>query len=157
MNKHNYSTQIIWTGNTGSGTSDYRSYKRNFTVEIAGKPHLEGSSDPAFRGDKNRHNPEELFVASIASCHMLWYLHLCAENGITVVDYRDNAQGVMVEEKSGAGTFESVTLKPVVTILESDKIDAAEKLHRKANQMCFIANSCKVEIGHEPVTKVMDM
>lgn len=155
MKKHIYKTQLIWTGNTGRGTASYRAYQRDYTIQIEGKPEIKGSSDPAFRGDKNRHNPEELFVASLSSCHMLWYLHLCAENEITVIDYEDKAEGVMTEKESGAGYFESVILKPKVTILEADKKELAQRLHHQANEMCFIANSCNFEISHEPVSKVL--
>lgn len=150
MKKHHYNSTLIWTGNTGKGTTDYRSYKREFKIQIDGKPDLIGSSDPAFRGDKKLHNPEELFLASLSSCHMLWYLHLCSDNGITVMEYQDRAVGEMIEEMGGAGSFESVVLKPQVVILEADKKKLATELHHKANQMCFIANSCNFEIRHKP-------
>lgn len=156
MKKHNYTASLIWTGNTGKGTAGYQTYKRDYTIQIDGKPDLKGSSDPSFRGDKTRHNPEELFIASLSSCHMLWYLHLCSVNGITVIEYKDTAGGMMIEEKDGAGYFESVTLKPNVTILEADKKELAIKLHQKANKMCFIANSCKFEIAHEPVVRTRE-
>lgn len=154
MKKHHYYSALTWTGNTGKGTADYRSYKREFKIQIDGKPDITGSSDPAFRGDKNLHNPEELFIASISSCHMLWYLHLCSEKGITVVEYNDRAVGEMIEEKGGSGSFESVTLRPEVLILESDKRELAKELHHKANEMCFIANSCNFKIRHEPRVSV---
>lgn len=155
MKQHIYTVSLDWTGNTGRGTTSYKAYRRDFIVQIDGKPTLKGSSDPSFRGDKNRYNPEELFVASISSCHMLWYLHLCSANGITVVDYKDTANAVMIEEEGGAGHFESVTLKPEVGILESDKKELALELHHKANEMCFIANSCNFEIRHEPSITIM--
>jgi len=84
--EHHYKTTIRWTGNKGQGTADYRSYERSHTAFIDGKQDILCSSDPAFRGDKTKHNPEELFLVSIASCHMLWYLHLCAEAGVVVID-----------------------------------------------------------------------
>lgn len=155
MKEHKYLVDLRWTGNTGKGTANYRSFQRGYTIQIDGKPDIKGSSDPSFSGDKNRHNPEELFVASLSSCHMLWYLHLCSENGITAIDYHDEAEGVMTEEKNGAGYFESVILKPHVTILEADKKELAKELHRQANKMCFIANSCNFKIAHEPVTEVL--
>ncbi len=154
MKKHTYTASLIWTGNLGEGTTTYQAYKRDYTIRIDGKRDIKGSSDPSFRGDRNRHNPEELFIASISSCHMLWYLHLCSVNGITVVDYQDQATGLMVEKEGGAGHFESVTLKPEIVILESDKKDLANELHQKANERCFIANSCNFEIEHEPVISV---
>lgn len=154
MKKHQYQSTLNWTGNTGKGTADYRSYEREFIIQIEGKPDLLGSSDPSFRGDKNRYNPEELFLASISSCHMLWYLHLCSDNDITVVEYQDRADAEMTEELGGAGHFESVTLKPEVTILEPEKEKLAINLHQKANNMCFIANSCNFEIRHKPSIEI---
>src|SRR5258708_32355124 len=79
---HKYTLQVVWTGDQGSGTSRYDAYSRDHLVRAANKPAIEASSDPAFRGDATRHNPEELFVASLSSCHMLWDLPLCAVNGI---------------------------------------------------------------------------
>lgn len=154
MKKHTYQTSLIWTGNTGKGTTGYQEYQREYIIQIDGKADIKGSADSSFRGDKSRHNPEELFVASLSSCHMLWYLHLCSVHGITVVDYQDRADGVMVEEEGGAGHFESVLLKPEITILESDKIELALKLHQTANEKCFIANSCNFEIEHNPTISI---
>jgi organic hydroperoxide reductase OsmC/OhrA len=148
---HNYITTIQWTGNNGSGTSDYRAYSRSHTVLIDGKQEILCSSDPSFRGDKSKHNPEELFLASIASCHMLWFLHLCADEGIIVVDYLDNATGIMKETDDGGGHFTEVTLNPQVTIINELQIDKANGLHSKANQLCFIANSCNFPIYHKPI------
>lgn len=154
MKKHTYTASLIWTGNSGQGTSGYQAYKRDYTIRVDGKPEIKGSSDPSFRGDKSRYNPEELFIASLSSCHMLWYLHLCSVNGITVVDYKDQANGEMIEGEDGAGHFKAVTLHPAIVILESDKKKLAANLHKKANKMCFIANSCNFEIKHEPSISV---
>jgi organic hydroperoxide reductase OsmC/OhrA len=153
--KHQYSLTIKWTGNKGSGTSDYRSYERSHTVISENKVDILCSSDPVFRGDKTKHNPEELFVASVSSCHMLWYLHLCADAGIVVVDYIDNASGILMESPDGSGYFSEVTLRPVVTITNKSMIDKANSLHKKAHELCFIANSCNFKIHHEPVCKVI--
>ena len=128
-----------WTGNDGEGTKSYRSYRRDHTILAAGKPRIEGSSDPGFRGDGTRYNPEELLVASLSACHMLWYLHLCSANQITVVDYHDAASGEMVEAEDGSGKFVRVVLRPVVTILASDPGPLA--LHAEAHRLCFIAKS----------------
>ena len=83
MKTHHYSVTVQWTGNTGSGTSSYRGYERRHQISAGTKPPIPGSSDPAFRGDPACWNPEELLVAAISACHQLWYLHLCAEAGIT--------------------------------------------------------------------------
>ncbi|WP_257669811.1 OsmC family protein [Parapedobacter tibetensis] len=154
MNRqHIYRLTVEWTGNTGNGTQNYYSYKRNHTVQIPNKVDIHCSSDAAFRGDKTKHNPEELFLASIATCHMLWYLHLCTDAGIIVVDYKDNATGIMQETENGGGHFTEVTLHPVVIIGEHAMISKADELHKKANELCFIANSCNFPIYHNPTCK----
>ena len=112
MKTHQYTTHLDWTGNTGEGTATYKSYRRDFTVASAAKPPISGSSDPAFRGDPSRYNPEELLVASLSCCHMLWYLHLCSVNGIIVLSYTDDATGTMEENPDGSGQFTSVSLNP---------------------------------------------
>lgn len=148
--EHQYKTALTWTGNKGSGTMDYRSYDRNYVISIDHKADLSGSSDSAFLGDKTQHNPEDLLVSSLSSCHMLWYLHLCSQNDIIVMDYKDNAVGTMIEESNGSGRFTEVTLNPVVTITNKADIDKANALHEQANKMCFIANSCNFPVKHQP-------
>jgi len=91
MKQHTYAVRVDWTGNSGEGTKTYRGYRRDHIIVSSGKHPIQGSSDPAFRGDAKRYNPEELLVASLSSCHMLWYLHLCSANQVTVVDYKDAA------------------------------------------------------------------
>lgn len=152
MNKeHHYSTTIKWTGNTGKGTENYRDYERSHVIKVENKVAIEASSDPAFRGDKSKHNPEELFLSSLASCHMLWYLHLCSDAGIVVMDYTDSAVGIMLETKSGGGYFSSVTLHPHVIVASSKMVEKANSLHKEANKLCFIANSCNFPVHHEPL------
>ena len=157
MKKHQYHSTITWTGNRGEGTWSYHSYFRDHRIGSTGKPEIEGSADPAFRGDPEKYNPEELFLSSIAACHMLWYLHLCADNGVTVVSYSDKAAGVMVEGKEGKGRFQLVILNPVATILNSKNRDKALNLHKKANEMCFIANSCNFPIEHKAQIQFQDL
>jgi organic hydroperoxide reductase OsmC/OhrA len=152
--QHNYNLQLEWTGNTGSGTSHYRSFERNHTIRVKDKPEMLCSSDPAFRGDKTRYNPEELLLASLSSCHMLWYLHLCAEAGIVVTNYTDHATGIMIETESGAGRFTEVTLNPMVTVSEKIMIDNAKEIHQKANELCFIANSVNFPVHHNATCHV---
>ncbi|HEY5692636.1 MAG TPA: OsmC family protein [Cyclobacteriaceae bacterium] len=156
MATHNYKVKIEWTGNRGAGTRDYRAYDRNHVINAVGKlESIPGSSDPAFLGDKSRYNPEELFVSALSSCHMLWYLHLCAVNNIVVISYEDNATGVMEEDKRGGGKFTEVTLFPKVIITDEAKIEKANELHEEANQLCFIANSCNFPIQHQSITKAV--
>lgn len=148
--QHHYKTTIHWTGNKGTGTSSYRTYERSHTIEVQNKTVIEGSSDPAFRGDQTKHNPEELFLSSLSSCHMLWYLHFCSEAGVIVIDYTDEATGIMTETAEGSGHFTSATLHPTVTVAEESMIEKAKELHHKANQFCFIANSVNFPVQHIP-------
>jgi organic hydroperoxide reductase OsmC/OhrA len=153
-NKHQYSINLQWTGNKGSGTSAFTAYERNHTINIENKPELLISSDPSFNGDKTRYNPEELLVASLSSCHMLWYLHLCSEAGVIVTDYKDNAKGTMEISADGGGHFTEVTLYAEVSITNSDMEEIANELHNKANRLCFIANSCNFPILYKASFKI---
>lgn len=157
MNRqHNYNLTIKWTGNKGTGTSAYKAFERSHTIIVDNKSDLLASSDPAFRGDKTKHNPEELLVASLSSCHMFWYLHLCSEAGVIVVDYVDNATGIMVETSNGGGHFTEVTLNPIVIVTENAMVEKANELHKKANELCFIANSVNFPVHHKPTSKILD-
>ncbi|WP_276132880.1 OsmC family protein [Polluticoccus soli] len=148
--QHQYSTTVTWTGNKGTGTSRYDEYDRHHTFSVMGKVDIACSSDTPFRGDGSRHNPEDMLVYSLSSCHMLWYLHLCADAGVVVTDYEDNAKGTMVEVPGGGGHFAEVTLYPVVTVKDASMIDKANQLHDIAHQKCFIANSCNFPVKHQP-------
>lgn len=151
MKKHNYQIKVEWTGNEGSGTLNYKSYNRNHTILGDQKyTEIKGSSDPSFLGDNTKYNPEDLFLSSISSCHMLWYLHLCSTNKIVVTSYVDNAIGTMEETTNGSGKFTSVALFPKVVVTDSEMLTKAKELHKQANEMCFIANSCNFKIDHKP-------
>jgi len=153
--EHSYSVKVRWTGNLGRGTSDYRAYKRDHEISSLGKPPVLASSDPAFRGDASRYNPEDLLVASLSACHMLSYLHLCAVAGIVVTDYQDDAKGTMAETKDGGGHFTKVTLHPDVKVAAGADTDLAMQLHETAHHLCFIASSvnfpvlCEASIENE--------
>ena len=149
MKEHSYEVQVDWTGNDGDGTKTYKGYRRDHTITSKGKPPIEGSSDPNFRGDAGRYNPEELLVASLSACHMLWYLHLCSANRITVVDYRDAALGVMQENSDGSGEFVRVTLRPAVKVAAGSDRMKARDLHHEAHRLCFIARSVKFPVEVE--------
>ncbi len=149
-----YQVDVLWTGNSGSGTYSYRGYERSHSVQVKGKPVIYGSSDPAFRGDAAKYNPEELLVASLSSCHMLWYLHLCAEAGIVVMEYVDHATGTMIERQDGSGYFEEVVLKPTVTVSEDKMMPLAKALHERAHKKCFIANSVNFRVLYQPDIKM---
>ncbi|MES2646354.1 MAG: OsmC family protein [Bacteroidota bacterium] len=148
MHPHYYKTSLEWTGNLGSGTSNYSSYSRNHLIKVPGKTIIAGSSDPIFRGDKSMYNPEDLLVASLSACHMLSYLHLCAIAGIVVIKYTDEATGTMEETAGGGGRFTEVNLHPAVTVEDPAMIELAGELHHKAHENCFIASSCNFPVKH---------
>lgn len=148
--EHKYTINLKWTGNLGKGTKRYTAYSRNHEIQAAGKPLIVGSSDPSFRGDPERYNPEDLFVSTLSSCHMLWYLHLCTVHKITVIAYEDNPVGIMEEDEKGSGRFKKVTLFPAIVIKEEDKLELAATIHHQAHEYCFIANSVNFEVACEP-------
>jgi organic hydroperoxide reductase OsmC/OhrA len=148
--EHRYRSTVVWTGNTGAGTADYKAYERAHLISAPGKAEIAGSSDKSFRGDATRWNPEELLVASASTCHMLWYLHLCAVNDVVVLDYRDEPEGVMIEEAGGSGAFSRIVLRPQVKLSPGSSEQKARELHHEAHRMCFIANSVKCDIATEP-------
>ena len=149
MNTHQYSANIVWTGNTGTGTSDYASYSRDHVISIDHKQDLQGSSDSIFRGDVTKHNPEDMLLSSLSVCHMLWYLHLCADAGVIVTAYTDNVEGILEYGKNG-GRFTEVILHPIVTVKSEDMIPLAISLHSEAHACCFIANSVNFPVHHQP-------
>ena len=148
MKQHHYKIGIEWTGNQGSGTDSYTSYSRDHVIVSEGKPTIPGSSEPAFRGDRTRYNPEELLVSTLSSCHMLWYLHLCAVAGVVVEEYRDEATGVMEQGPDGSGPITEVTLHPKVKISAGDR-DKAISIHEEAHHMCNIARSVNFRVRCE--------
>lgn len=153
-NKHEYEARLAWEGNLGTGTSSYPGYGRSYRIEIGDKPSLAGSADAAFRGDPDRYNPEDLLVSAITACHMLAYLALCARQGICVTAYEDRAVGTMVLYANGGGRFTEVKLNPVVTVAADADAALAERLHGRAHDVCFIANSCAMPISCRPEIRV---
>ena len=147
--EHRYDVTVEWTGNRGVGTADYRAYGREHEISAAGKPAIPGSSDPAFRGDPSRWNPEELLVAAASACHKLWYLHLASAAGIAVLAYRDDAVGRMTEDAKAGDRMSEILLRPHVTIRASADAELAHRLHEEVPARCAIANSVNFPIRHE--------
>jgi organic hydroperoxide reductase OsmC/OhrA len=150
MATHRFAVTNRWTGNLGTGTSGYTAYSRNHEISGEGKAApIAGSSDTAFRGDGARYNPEELLVASLSTCQMLWVLHLCADAGIAITDYVDEASGEMAIHADGGGEFVSATLRPRMTITDAARVAEAMALHHRAHELCFIARSVKFPVHCE--------
>ncbi len=150
--EHQYQVLTKWTGNLGPGTSQYSAYSRNHEISSPKKQApIMGSSDPLFRGDATRYNPEELLLAALSACHMLWVLHLCADAGIVITDYSDQALGFMTENADGSAQFTAVTLHPVMAITDLARAVEARALHDRAHAVCALARSVNFPVKHEPV------
>ena len=155
MKLHQYKLKVTWTGNLGTGTSTYDAYSRDHIISAKGKADLYGSADPAFRGDASKYNPEEMLLSALSTCHMLWYFHFCADHGIVVTNYVDDAECIMEEASVGGGKFKEVILKPTITITDASKAELAISLHEKANSKCFIANSVNFPVHHLPTIQIL--
>ena len=151
---HRYAVTVEWTGNTGEGTSTYRSYSRSHLVTADGPEPIDGSADRAFRGDPSRWNPEQLLLVAASQCHMLSYLHQAVINDVVVLGYVDHPTAVMREDGAGGGRFTEIVLHPEVTISASSDLAVAERIHHEANRTCFIAASLNLAVQHEVHTIV---
>lgn len=155
--QHCYDVTTKWTGNIGLGTANYNQYERSHEISVEHKVPIMGSSDSSFRGDKLKYNPEELLVASLSSCHMLWYLHLCSQNGVVVTSYKDQASGKMEENENGSGCFIEVQLNPLVEVIDINMIEKANEIHLKAHEFCFIANSVNFPVLCNPIIQLSSL
>jgi len=154
MKKHTYKATVTWTGNLGTGTSDYKAYSRDHIISGSDKKDIEGSSDPSFRGDKTRYSPEDLLLDALSACHMLWYLHLCAVNGVIVTAYEDHSTATMAENADGSGQFTAAILNPHVTVQDESMRSKADALHHEAHKLCFIARSVNFPVHLNPTASV---
>ncbi|RVT76635.1 osmotically inducible protein OsmC [Flavobacterium sufflavum] len=152
--KHLFKAKLNWTSVPKETISDSKRYSKTHQIAIEGKAILDVSAAKAFKGDPVLYNPEDLLLSSVISCHMMSYLYVCSQNGITVVSYQDDAEATLEVSENGSGRFIEIRLKPQVIIKEKEKIDEALSLHEKANELCFIANSCNFLILHFPSCEV---
>jgi organic hydroperoxide reductase OsmC/OhrA len=152
---HHFSAKLTWTGAAKGPTSSYESYSRDHVIEVPGKPPLPGSADKVFRGDSSRHNPEDLLVVSLSSCHMLTYLAQAARAGVHVVSYSDDASGSM-QLHNGKMRFTEVSLRPQVVIAAGSDPAKAQRLHERAHEHCFIANSVNFPVSCDARVSVAD-
>ncbi|MEO8237007.1 MAG: OsmC family protein [Flavobacterium sp.] len=146
--KHLFKAEANWTLNQNPEESASKFYNKSHQIKIEGKPVLGVSAAKTFKGDPELYNPEDLLLSSLVSCHMMSYLYVCAQNGIEVLAYSDNAEATLEVSPDGSGRFTEVRLNPKVKITNRDKIQEALNLHTKANQLCFIANSCNFPVLH---------
>jgi organic hydroperoxide reductase OsmC/OhrA len=147
--QHPYTSTIVWTGDRGQGTAEYRGYDRTWEVRTPGKPVIICSNDPLLGGDPQRPNPEDMLLASLAACHMLWYLHLACMAGVVVVAYEDAPLGIGETSPNGAGRFVSATLRPAIHVRRGADLAHADVLHAQVHQFCFIARSVNFPVTIE--------
>lgn len=153
VNSHQYRLALTWTGNSGSGTTGYRSYSRDHLISAEGPGNLLGTADVAFRGTPERWNPEQLFLAAIAQCHLLTYLWLAVTAGVNVVDYTDSPTATLQVHPDGSGEITAVELFPVVTISPDSDPQQAAQLHHRVADYSFIARSVSAPITHQPTVR----
>jgi len=148
--QHEYSARIVWTGNAGEGTRRYRGYARTWDIATPGKPIVHCSNDPLLGGDPALPNPEDLMLATVSACHMLWYLHLACNAGIVIHNYTDEPVAVGETATNGAGRFLGATLRPRIEVEPGADLDKAAALHGEVYQYCFIARSINFPVAYEP-------
>lgn len=151
--KHLFKATLKWRNKAQPYASKFSS--KTHRISIAGKPDLDISAAKAFKGDPALYNPEDLLLSSLASCHMMSYLYVCAQNNIDVISYDDHAEAILEVQPDGSGRFIEVRLNPQVTITHPAQMTLAINLHTKANQLCFIANSCNFPVLHNPTCQVI--
>ncbi|MEX0298424.1 MAG: OsmC family protein [Kordiimonas sp.] len=149
--EHEYTTQVIWTGNTGEGTKTYKGYERSWDIAAPNKPIIHCSNDPLLGGDPTLMNPEDLLLSSLSACHMLWYLHLASKEKITVQSYEDMPVAIGETLPNGTGRFLKATLHPQITVNSGCNIERAISIHNEIHQYCFIARSVNFPISYKPI------
>lgn len=153
--KHTFKAEANWTSSQKQENSASKFYSKSHQIKIEGKPVLDVSAAKAFKGDPELYNPEDLLLSSLVSCHMMSYLYVCSQNGIEVLEYSDNAEATLEVNPDGSGRFVEARLYPKVKISNPDQIELALELHHKANQLCFIANSCNFPVLHNGSCEVV--
>lgn len=152
---HTYAVNLRWTGAAAGPTVNYKSYSRDWEADLPGKPTVVGTADPHFRGDPARQNPEELLVVALSSCHLLTYLAVCAQAGVEVLSYTDEAGGTLGFVEGGY-RMTDVLLRPRVVVSRAADVEKATALHEKAHAGCFIARSVNFPVRHEALVTAAD-
>lgn len=154
-----YTAEVLWF-RSGQKFVDNR-YSREHVLRFDGGIEVAGSSSPHVvplpYSVPNAVDPEEMFVSSLSSCHMLWFLSVAAKHGFVVDSYHDVAEGAMERDSKGKLMMSVVTLRPRVTFSGQKQPTAneLEHLHHEAHGECFIANSVKTEVRHEPIPSAL--
>jgi len=148
---HVYKVRCQWSGSTGPG---YDAYDREHTASAPpASPNLSLSADPAFLGDRDLLNPEQLLVMAAASCQLLSFLAVAARARIDVLAYEDEAEGVMADDDPPT-RITSIWLRPTIRVAAGVSEDRVRHLAEVAHRECYIANSLRTEVHVEPTVVV---
>ncbi|TFD76972.1 OsmC family protein [Cryobacterium fucosi] len=147
MTTHSYASTLHWAGRT----QDYDSYSRRHDITM-GETRVVASADSAFRGDGKLPNPEQLVVAAASSCQLLSFLAVAALAGVEVLEYHDNAEGVMPDDQRPL-RLTRIVLRPRI-VVQGATAERVERLLHKAHEQCYIANSLTTEVTLEPAIEV---
>jgi organic hydroperoxide reductase OsmC/OhrA len=153
--KQVFKAKLSWRLKEESTFATAKNYTKSHSIAIEGKELLQVSAAKAFKGDASLYNPEDLLLSSVVSCHMMSYLYVCQQNRIEILSYHDNAEATLEILDNGGGRFIEVRLFPTVIVKEKKQIQLALLLHQKANELCFIANSCNFPIVHQATCNVI--
>lgn len=140
---------VSWERTTEDFT--YESYSRDHLWRFEGGVEVPASAAPAFLGASERVDPEEALVAALSSCHMLTFLAMAARKRLVVDGYRDSAVGILEKNADGKLAITRVVLRPEVTFREPPAAEVVERMHHRAHEECFIANSVRTDVRVEPV------
>ena len=150
VGRHVYRTSLSWDGSTADG---YAAYDRGHTVEAApARTVLSLSSDPAFRGDAELLNPEQLLVAAASSCQLLSFLAIAARSGVDVRSYRDETEAVMPEDDEPM-RITRIVLRPAVVVAAGIPEERVLRIVEKAHEECYVANSLSAQVVLEPTIR----
>lgn len=147
MNTHTYVSTLHWTGRT----ENYETYSRQHQLTLSGTT-VAVSADSAFRGDGTLPNPEQLVVAAASSCQLLSFLAVAALADVEVLEYQDEAEGVMAGDQRPL-RLTNIVLRPRI-VVQGATAERVEKLLHKAHSQCYIANSLTTDVTLEPVIEV---
>lgn len=149
-----YTAEVVWS--RGDQKFVDNRYSRKHLLRFDGGVEIAGSSSPLVVpfpcSADDAVDPEEAFVAALASCHMLWFLSIAADHDFVVDDYHDAAFGILDKNADGRFAMSVVTLRPLATFSGERRPTRAEilALHMLAHDQCYIANSVKTEVRCEP-------
>ncbi|MHC5202267.1 OsmC family protein [Myroides sp. LJL119] len=148
-NKYEFYANLSWPISHDTGSEKGKQIK-NHLIEISGKSDLQISAAKEFKGDPFLHNPEDLLLSSLMSCHMMSYLYACKQNNLVIDSYQDSGKATLELHLDGSGKIIQVDLYPRVVVQRSNEIDLAQELHKTASKLCFIGNSCNFPIYCHP-------